>query len=395
MAVDTRFVVDSFALSARFAALGITQPENALLPRSYQRVQTNYLKQNRKETFAVDYSQTNKRYTFPESLNVLASAYLCVTLPENASANYKTIPGMWVIKTVTIRSNGDLVMSIPYQTLLQDHFASLTDEESRAKAAAQFGYVSPASGAARRCWLPIPLPNSSLWMYGGRGQGAYPFKSHRNNKLEISFDFYDNTATTADRNNVSPAMTNTEIVMKEVIAPLTQMPSLADARGKYSLVSRRYTPIQDFTDGVDNATEHNITVSNLSGCVPEIIVEAYPYQANDDDINTFAPVTPSSVKLTCDSVECINVESEDEARLIEYGHGFRSNEFYSGNVYRLVFGSHGADIPRAFQGAMNFSGITQATLKLKFPERVRFRVTAVQMGVTSITSSGRLVQKLD
>ena len=44
---------------------------------------------------------------------------------------------------------------------------------------------------------------------------------------------------------------------------------------------------------------------------------------------------------------------------------------------------------------MNFSGITQATLKLKFPQRVKFRVTAVQLGVTSITSSGRLVQKLD
>ena len=55
MAVDTRFVVDSFALCSRFAALGITEGENALLPRSYQRVQTNYLKQNRKEQFAVNY----------------------------------------------------------------------------------------------------------------------------------------------------------------------------------------------------------------------------------------------------------------------------------------------------------------------------------------------------
>ena len=125
MAVDTRFVVDSFALCSRFAALGITEGENALLPRSYQRVQTNYLKQNRKELFAVNYGDTNKRFVFPESLNVLASCYLKATLPENASANYKTIPGLWVIKTVVIRSNGDLVMSVPYQTLLQDHFASL------------------------------------------------------------------------------------------------------------------------------------------------------------------------------------------------------------------------------------------------------------------------------
>ena len=44
---------------------------------------------------------------------------------------------------------------------------------------------------------------------------------------------------------------------------------------------------------------------------------------------------------------------------------------------------------------MNFQGITQANLKLVFPGQTSFRVIAVQLGVTSITSSGRLVQKLD
>ena len=44
---------------------------------------------------------------------------------------------------------------------------------------------------------------------------------------------------------------------------------------------------------------------------------------------------------------------------------------------------------------MNFSGITQANLKIKFPSQVQFRVIAVQLGITSITSGGRLVQKID
>ena len=43
MAVDTRFVVEQFALCQRFAAMGQTKSDNSLLPQSYGRVQTNYL----------------------------------------------------------------------------------------------------------------------------------------------------------------------------------------------------------------------------------------------------------------------------------------------------------------------------------------------------------------
>ena len=69
--------------------------------------------------------------------------------------------------------------------------------------------------------------------------------------------------------------------------------------------------------------------------------------------------------------------------------------FYSANTYRLVFGSHGAESDRTFQGAINFSGVTQANLKLTFGVNATFRVTAVQLGVTSISSTGRLTQKID
>ena len=129
--------------------------------------------------------------------------------------------------------------------------------------------------------------------------------------------------------------------------------------------------------------------------VCEIIVAAFPYNANSDQIDIQAPVTPSSVKLVCDSVECINVDGADEVRLIEYSHGYRPNAFYSGTTYRLVFGSHGSEVDKLYQGAMNFSGISQANLKITFPEQVSYKVIAVQLGVTTITSSGRLQQNID
>ena len=165
-----------------------------------------------------------------------------VTLPTNGSGNYKKLPGAHIIEKVYIRCNGDLVYSVPYRTLILDHISSLGDEDARAYCAAHLGYrAGAASGAARVCWLPIPLPNSSLWRYGGRGQGALPFTSFRNNKIEVSFDMYAAVFSAADRDNASPAMTGGQIIMKEVVAPLSQMSTLRDARGRYSIVSRRYT----------------------------------------------------------------------------------------------------------------------------------------------------------
>ena len=398
MGTDTRFLVDQFALSNRFAALGVVNPDNSLLPRSYSRVQTPYLKQNRKESFAVAYGDSNKSYTFPESLRILLNAYIRVELPENSAGNYKQIPGLHIIKTVHIRCNGDLVYSTPYRSLVSDHLASLKDETAKAYAEAHLGYVAgAASGAARVCWLPIPLPNASIWQYGGRGQGALPFQSFGKNKIEVSFDFYDNTYSAADRSNPSPALQNGQVVMKEVVAPLSQMNVLANARGRYSSVSRRLTILKDFDSAAPAVAgvEQDIVVSNLSGCVTELIVEAFAHDANQDRLDIRAPITPSEVRLVTDSVECFKMETQDECRLTEYSHGYRKNDFYNNCVYRLVFGSHGVDTPKQYCGAMNFSGITQANLKIKFPSQVQFRVIAVQLGITSITSGGRLVQKID
>ena len=99
MAVDTRFVVEQFALCSRFAAMGQTKADNSLLPQSYARVQTNYLKQNRKESFSAAYGDVNKSYTFPESLQILASSYIEATLPLNSGGN-------WVCGSSTSTTSG-------------------------------------------------------------------------------------------------------------------------------------------------------------------------------------------------------------------------------------------------------------------------------------------------
>ena len=92
MGTDTRFLVDQFALSNRFASLGVMNPDNTLLPRAYSRVQTPYLKQNRKETFAVAYGDSNKSYTFPESLRILLNAYIRVEQADSGASHHQDGP---------------------------------------------------------------------------------------------------------------------------------------------------------------------------------------------------------------------------------------------------------------------------------------------------------------
>ena len=105
MATDTRFVVDSFALCNRFAALGTTKADNSLLPQSYGRVQTPYLKQNRKDSFQIAYGETNKTYTFPESLQVLATAYVkvCLRAPTLSTRCTFAATGTWSTLYRTVR----------------------------------------------------------------------------------------------------------------------------------------------------------------------------------------------------------------------------------------------------------------------------------------------------
>ena len=68
MSTDTRFIVDQFRLTNRISSLGVMQTTNPLLPETYSRVQVPFLKQNRRENFQVAYGDSNKTYTFPESL---------------------------------------------------------------------------------------------------------------------------------------------------------------------------------------------------------------------------------------------------------------------------------------------------------------------------------------
>lgn len=398
MATDLRWVVDNYALCSRFSSLAVPEVDNVLLPKQYQKAAVPFMKQVRRTNFACAYGETGRTYLYPESLQAVASSFLHCKLPENSAADYKQIPGLHVLKRVTFRCNGDLVYSCNYDVLINDYFESLDDQESKRYAQVLLGYQpGAASGNAREVFLPIPMPNSHLWARGGsRGQGVMPMQSFRNSTLEVIFDFFEAKQTSADPSNPSPAMTNCEIMHKEIICPLSTQKDIAKS-DSYHCVGRRLTQIQDWTTA-ESETETTVVVSNLSGCVQEFLIQAVAYESDDSTLNLQSPIVPSSIKMVADSVEILNRPSQAEINLLEFQHGFRANEFYTGPTYRLVFGSHGASALEGagmYHGAINFTGISQADLRITWPEKVRYRIIANVLAINEVTSEGRFTQKLD
>ena len=393
MTTDTRQIVDNFALCHRFAVLGDVKPDNGLLPRRYTRVQVPYMKQNRKVDFSVGYGDTNKSFEIPESCRIIGSVFLKITLPA-ASSNYKRVPGLHIVKNFTLRCSGNLVFTVDYQTLLSEHLQSLSDEDAREYCAAYLGDVGAESSAARDVYLPVPLFNSSIWFRGGRGNGVMPFQSFRQRRIELSYDMFSAKQPAADGATDCPAMTGGEMVIKECILPKSQEKRYLSARANYSTVGRKFTRIQDWEVAEANATQ-NVVVSNLSGCVTQLIVEAIPWDADIEKCDIRAPITPSKVRLIADSVQIVDQPEKSEIRLIEYQHGFKRNEFYSGQTYRLCFSSHGAEDDTSFVGALNFSSYSQVLLKIEWDQKCYYKVHAVQLVKNNITLDGDLTQRLD
>lgn len=393
MSTNTRAIVDSFNLAHRFAVLGHTEQDNGLLPRKYKRVHTPYMKQNRRADFAVSYGGTNLSYEFPQSMKIVGSAFLKITLPA-ASSNYKTVPGLHLIKNFTLRCSGNLVYTVDYQTLLLEHLSSLSDEDAREYAACYLGDVGSPSAAARDVYLPIAFPNSSVFFRGGRGNGILPWQSFRDRRIEIIFDMFDAKFPAADGATDCPAITSSEILVKECVVPQAQEKRYISARANYSVVGKKYTKIQDWTVAEGNALQE-IVVSNLSGCVTSLVVEAIPWASDIATCDVRNPVTPSSAQLVADSVLVIDQESQSEIRLIEAQHGFKRNAYFNGQTYRMCFSSHGFEDDDTFVGAMNYSHYSQVLMKIQWPEKVYFKIHACQLVKNDITSEGDLKQRLE
>jgi hypothetical protein len=337
-----------------------------------------------------DWGVQNFSYLFPESLQVVSSAFIRIALPQNNAGNYRQNPGLFCIESMRLLSAGNTVYEVnDYQCVLRDYLESLTDEEFKCFSRAHLGYLDALSGDARDVHIPILLPNSAYGLRHGssRGLGVWPADTG-SNRLEIQFTMRPATHCAADIGNPPASISGACVVaIREVKMSSTNLEKYRSAMGSYSTVSRRFT---ELTNGFQAAAANADVVlifAQPTGCVTEIQILAVPQNADATRHDYTESVRPDSIKLVCDSVTVRDLDRSAKVAMHNYKNGFVHNGSVN-EIGRICFGSHASEASYLYTGAFNFANISQIRLTVNFPEAVSFKVMAVQLQTVQIASNG-------
>ena len=79
----------------------------------------------------LDWDSKNFSFVLPESLQVVASIFLKIDLPQltDASYDYKNLPSLYCVDRIRVFSNGSEVSSFYPRWYLREYMSTLSDEE--------------------------------------------------------------------------------------------------------------------------------------------------------------------------------------------------------------------------------------------------------------------------
>ena len=97
-------IVRSWALQGAFSSGAVVQDK--LVPRKFARIRTPFVHTWRTEAVNSQLDWGVQAAYIPESLRVISSMFLEIPLPALGGGGYKTIPGLYAIKTIRFLSAG-------------------------------------------------------------------------------------------------------------------------------------------------------------------------------------------------------------------------------------------------------------------------------------------------
>ena len=394
-------IIDSYPLSqAKFGSGPVTVDK--LQPPTYGRVRTNHVNVFRNEALpsTLDWETSNFSYFFPESLQVVSSAFLRVNLPEiAASGEYRHCPGLYVIDSMRVMSGGNTVYEVPsYRTVLRDYLDSLTDEEYNTFTRAHLGWEPSRSDKARTVHLPILLPNSaySLRHGGVRGLGVFPADlsgDGSTRRLEVQFTLNPASHCAQDPVKAPGSIANqTAIAIREVKMGQASLERYKNARGSYSIISRRFVPLGPQYSGVANVTK-TVVFNQPVGSVVELQIIANSTNADTTRYSPLDAVLPINLALICDSIRVKDFPSIDHIRMHNYHNGFVENSSAK-PIARICFSAHAQENSHLYAGAFNFHNVSNIRLEVTFDENVVFSVFAVTLQQVEIDTAGIITATL-
>ena len=389
-------LIRSWSLQTGFAT-GPVVADN-LVPKKFGRIRTPFVCTWREEKLnsILDFGSNNFSIYLPESLRVLKECFLKIEVPQNASA-LKSYPGLHFIKTIRLLSAGQEVYVCDYHQHLTDYLQQMREEDAKQFAKCYLGYEAVPSVDARTIMLPILLPNSPFLLRDGkdmRGHGIFPAYLGQN-RLEIQVTMNSAVYPSANGTDSVPSISGKcSMMYRECQMTPSDKLAFGDARGKYSVITRRFT---ELTSGWQTGAANTDLVWNINqpqGIVTEVMVLAVSTNANDALLQTEQFVKPKNLKITADSIVQKDLDTPEKVEIELYENGFDDNADFP-QPGRICFAAHCCDNSYAYTGGYNQNIASTITYDFEFATAVKYKLIAVQLQRVRIDPLGRMSAKLD
>ncbi len=389
-------LIRSWGLQSSFST-GPVQSDK-LTPRKYGKIRTPFVCSWREEKLnaILNHGSQNFSIYLPESLRVLKECFLKIEEPENASA-LKPYPGLHFIKRIRLLSAGQEVFVCDYMQFLCDHLQQMKVEDARQFGKTYLGHETVATNAARTVMIPLLLPNSPYLLRHGKdlqGQGIFPSYLGQN-RLEIQITLNGATYASANGTDSVPTISG-KCSMMYRCCQMTPANSLAfgDARGKYSVITRRFTELTSGWETGAADTDITWSINSPQGIVTEVMLLAVATSDEASLLNTQTYVKPVSFKITADSIVQKDLNDKQKIDIELYEQGFDDNVDFP-QPARLCFASHCCDNSYNYSGGYNMQLASTIQYDFRFDVAVKFKIVAVQLQRVRIDALGRITSTLD
>ena len=148
-------IIRSWNTQANFANGRVLM--DRLVPPAFSRIRSTFVTTWREDSATVanlDWGSTNFSIYLPESLRVVRAIFLKIEIPAS-SANFKSYPGLQIVKSLRVLSAGQEVYTADCERFLVDYCQSLSEEQLKRFSEAYLGHASPIGTGARTVLIPI------------------------------------------------------------------------------------------------------------------------------------------------------------------------------------------------------------------------------------------------
>ena len=374
-----------------------------LLPTPWSSVKDVYYKQFRRVALdsTFDFNSTNYSVQIPKSLNVVSNIYLKVVLPTlTGGHNYKYARGKYLIRSFTLRSNGTDVYTVnDYPLWIRSYEENMSEEEISAFRSTFLGCDSSTARThvGSIVYLPVPMPHNRVHRYAHQGSTSFGCLPARfgNSNIEMVFTMNGplNLVLDATHDSLTTIANACSIQYREIVGKPSFINSYAEARGAFSVCLPETINLtndwETVTAGARKTWSHLAPTGNVFAI--EFQTEA---QGDSVHMENDVMTTLTFLEIRLDN-EVVQSMTEDEIKIANYSHGYRSNNGILTVQPRIQFNTQGAKSTLAYHGAIDFRNIQNCQISVEFKDDCKVKLLSKRYSRVVLTSSGDFRKFLD